>query len=308
MSQSRVFFAGLLILSSSVLAAPEISDPLTSLKDPDPAVRRAAIDQVVYQDMRRGLRPLRAELADSNVLVRESAAWALGQMRDASAASLLAARWKEEKSLLVKSAIVEAMGKIRSEEESPAVLEQAFRARSPILSRPAAIGLGLFCEWAKARVLLDRVKDSSPRVREAIALALAPYKEAESKAALEDLAMDPIATVKDRAVFSLKLQEEGEGFFGAAAQGLKSPDSSVRRISARLLGLRGALKESRAPLVELDRRDLEPGVRLEARLALAQIGRREKELERAAAEKANARAKARKKRKRRPHPQNVPSN
>jgi HEAT repeat protein len=315
--KARLFLlAGLLALSCSPARAADISDPLVSLKDPNPAVRRAAIDRVVYQDMRAGLGALRRALTDPNVLVRESAAWALGQMRDAAAAPELIGRWKAEKSLLVKSAIVDAFAKIRGE-EAPGVLQEAFRARSPLLSRPAAIGLGLIGDWPAARVLLDRVRDPSPRVREAVALALVFYEETDAKAALANLALDPVEAVKNKAVLSLKLQEKGPGFLEAAAGALKSPDPSVRRVAAHLLGLWGPLKESRPALANLDEHDLQPEVRLESRLALAELDRRQKEADLALAKKKKAeeRAKARKEaarkaalRKRKKHIQNVPVN
>jgi HEAT repeat protein len=132
---------GFLVLSPSfVFASPRLADPLASLRDPDPNLRRAAIDQVVQENLRKGIKPLRRALNDSNVLVRESAAWALGQMRDVAGAQALSNQWGGEKSLLVRVAIVEALERIRGSIARETV-KKALQDPSPIVRKAAAAGL-----------------------------------------------------------------------------------------------------------------------------------------------------------------------
>jgi len=268
-------------------AAPS-DDPIADLKASDVSVRRAAIDRIVEENLGKGLKPLRQALKDPNVLVRESAAWALGQMRDHSSAQALASTYEAEHSLLVKMAVVEACWKVGGPEAAKTLIT-AFQDSSPVLRRASALSLGLLEDWDNAQVLLQRMKDPVPAMRESVALGLASYKEKEAEDGLQTLAQDDLASVREKASFGLKLQDK-KSLFETASHALASGEEPVRLVAAHALGSWGGNKASVELLVSVQEKDTAPAVRLEAASALEEIKARE-EADRKKAEAAKKKKK-----------------
>jgi len=153
-----------LLVPSFVFATPRLADPLASLRDPDPNLRRAAIDQVVQENLRKDLKPLRRALDDSNVLVRESAAWALGKMRDIPSDRALSKKYGGEKSLLVRVAILGALGNIRGP-IAKGTLQEALQDPSPVVQKAAAAGLAEISSQEEAERLKARKSSGHKKSR-----------------------------------------------------------------------------------------------------------------------------------------------
>ena len=125
-----------------------------ALADPDPTVRRRACEEG-WRLTEIDLRPV---LDDTDSLVAESAAWALGEREDPAAVDALVAVANTHEEPLVREAAVAALGAIGNERGLAAILRAT--SDKPAIRRRAVLALAPFdgpeVDAALQRALTDR--------------------------------------------------------------------------------------------------------------------------------------------------------
>ncbi len=147
-----------------------VNDLVSALHDDDPSVRITALELAAP----RSDPPIAALLDDSDPMVVESAAWALGERSDAdpSVIDSLATIVRTHDDPLAREAAVAALGAIGDDRGLPAVLEAT--TDKPAVRRRAVIALVAFegpeveAAWERARTDRDR------QVRDAVEELLGP--------------------------------------------------------------------------------------------------------------------------------------
>jgi HEAT repeat protein len=135
-------------------------DLVHAMDDPAPSVRRTACELAGRSSSRsrRLLHALGARLADDDALVTEAAVWALGERREATAVTALAAVASGHDDVRCRESAVGALGSIGDPAGLPAVL--AALEDRPAIRRRAVVALAAFegpdVEAALARALGDR--------------------------------------------------------------------------------------------------------------------------------------------------------
>ncbi len=114
---------------------------ITFLKSPEPKIRARAAGALGKLQDSTCLGTLLKILNDPNPTVRLEAAFALGQLGDAQAEKPLIRRLNSEDDLDVKIRVVEALGKIGTEESFP-VLVTLFKEKDAKLRAEAALSVG----------------------------------------------------------------------------------------------------------------------------------------------------------------------
>ncbi len=167
---------------------------------------------------------------DANIRVKERAAWALGELEAKSAAPALIEGCKH-KGLLVRSASLNALSRLRTKTALPVFTSIA--QSDPILSlrQNATIGLGLLQDDKAIPVLAQLAADPTPEVRGAAALAMAAShsKKNNFSQALEQMKGDENPYVQQRASAGLDVVNRKNN---AVAAQLKSTDADVRLFAA----------------------------------------------------------------------------
>ncbi len=128
-------------------AASRLAIP--ALTSPDEIVRATAANSVIFLPKSEATQALTPLLADKAEFVRTEAAFALGEVRDASAAPTLIGTLQNDKSRVVKAAAATALGKI-GDVSAVEPLGAVFRSKpnedSEFLRRCAAHAIGLIAE------------------------------------------------------------------------------------------------------------------------------------------------------------------
>lgn len=122
---------------------------LPALSNADPIVRATAANAVIFLPQAEAAHSLTPLLADKSEFVRGEAAFALGEVRDASAAPPLIRTLEKDSSRVVKAAAATALGKI-GDATAVEPLGKVFRSQpnedNEFLRRCAAHAIGLIAE------------------------------------------------------------------------------------------------------------------------------------------------------------------
>jgi HEAT repeat protein len=168
---------------------------------------------------------------DASVNVRERAAWAIGQLEFTPETNRLI-KAAGDKGLLVRSAALNALIRMRARSAYPVMLQIA--KSDPVLSlrQRAVLGMGLL-RWEKAvNDLAALSSDERPEVRAAAALAMAAThsKKNDFTQILNEMKTDQDAFVQTRAQVGLDI---AQGKKAALFEDLESEDADTRLFTAQ---------------------------------------------------------------------------
>ncbi len=223
------------------------------------------------------------------VLVKERAAWALGQLdiRSQNKALLKAG---ENKSLLVRSAALDSLIRLRASSALPLLKKTA--AEDPVFSLrfKAIVGMGLLRQADAIATLVKLAQDSNEEIRGVTALAMAALqsKKNDFGDAMDYLGKDKSSFVQERAKIGKEIVNKNSS---AVLNKLESADPVVRLFAAQYFHYHGkaghisSLKNHLAAEINGD-------VKHELDLAVKGIQNRirEEEKRKAAAQKAKSAA------------------
>jgi HEAT repeat protein len=164
----RAQVAGKLGVSKDPAALPLL---IRLLGDPDYTVRRSAVAGLANFRDPASLEKIAAALDDDDLSTRQGAATVLGLAGNPQSVEALAAHARDSQGA-VRAEIIRALGRIKDERSLPAIVSAN--------------------------------QDPDPPVRLAVAEALASFSTPAARAALEALARDSVAAVRDAALASLK--------------------------------------------------------------------------------------------------------
>lgn len=258
----------------------------------------AHIDQMVKNKTRdkTALASMAALLQDPNasVGVRERVAWAMGQLDMRSDVNKLISAAKD-KGLLVRSAALNALIRMRARSAYPVFLDIA--KNDPVLSlrQRAVLGMGLL-RWEKAvNDLAELSSDERSEVRAAAALAMAAThsKKNNFTQILNEMKSDPDAFVQARAQAGLEL---AQGKRDLVAARLEDTDADVRLFAAQYYHYQGTQADLKR-VKDAANGESDEYVRLELVDAGRSIEKRIAAQKKAAAKKAAAAKAAEKKEK-----------
>jgi HEAT repeat protein len=216
-----------------------------------------------------------ALLDDPNapVNVRERAAWAIGQLRLSSEVNKLVTA-AHDKGLLVRSAALNALIRLRARSGYPVYLDIA--QSDPILSlrQRAVLAIGLL-RWDKAVNDLAKLSsDERAEVRAAAALAMAATqsKRNDFTQILKEMKQDADAFVQGRAQIALDIAQSK---FASVQKYLQSEDADVRLYAAFFFHYAGR-RADLAALKEAFNGEANDDVRDELDAAIQAINKRTK--------------------------------
>lgn len=234
------------------------------------------------------LQNLRAQLADENgdVRLRERAAWALGELRDAGAIPTLIEA-AHHKSLLIRSAAMNSLVQLRALAAVPMFIDSAQNDLILTLRQRSTLALGILHAEKGIPTLATLSSDQREEIRGAAALALGAVhsKKNDATQILKEMKKDASPYVQERAQHAL------EGIRGTAAQlkaQMNSADPDIRLFAALHYAQRGKKSDLKF-LTAAANSDADEDVRQELQEAVAAINKR------AAAHRAPSKGKSGKK-------------
>ncbi len=213
---------------------------LDYLSDPDPEIRACAVIALGRIEWPETAAQLGRLMADSVEAVRLETAFALGQLGDSNGIFPITARLRDEESVEVKCAMIEALGK---------------------LGNPVVVG-----------ILAEYASDPNPSVRGAVAFALSHMPGHSRTSDLIQLSRDSIADVRWKAVFAMSRTADSTAL-GRLRWCLKDSVSLVRQYAARAIG---ALRDSSGlkHLTDRLRREKDNLVKINLIRSIARVGDR----------------------------------
>jgi beta-lactamase regulating signal transducer with metallopeptidase domain/HEAT repeat protein len=173
---------------------------------------------------------------DSDVNVREMAAWALGDGDERSnhgASDALAAALKSDASVKVRATAAWALGNIGSRSTIPALVA-ALNDASPEVRRRALWAIGNAEPHEAPKEVMALLKDKDPEVRELAAWALYEIEDPQSAPALN--AALKVETDKDLQISYIRaIAAMGEKSVDAIRELLESSDPKIKSMAVRAL-------------------------------------------------------------------------
>jgi HEAT repeat protein len=222
---------------------------------------------------------------ETNIKVRERAAWALGQLEDRKHIDILV-KAARHKGLLIRSAALNSLLHMRSRSGLPVYIEIA--ENDPVLSlrQRAVVALGLL-RWEKTITPLVKLSsDPKEEIRGISTLAMAATHSSANdfSEALGEMKVDPSLYVQERAHKALDVIQRKNTL---VREHLESTDADIRLFAALYFHFHGTSADSTALKASMDG---EPNdeVRYEMGKAIAAIKQRAAEKARKAAAKKAA--------------------
>jgi len=214
-----------------------ISSPSHALisKDDPPEKTIQYIDQLVSQKKppnKEAIQSLVAALSDPDysILVKERAAWAIGQLglKDHTPSLREAAK---HKSLLVRSAALDALLRLRADSGIPIYVNIAKNDPILVLRKKATLGLGLLRSEKSIKPVVDLSADEKEEIRGASVLAMAALHSSKNdfREVLKEMMKDQSAYVQQRAKVGLDIANKN---FASVKTHLTSSDPDVRLVVA----------------------------------------------------------------------------
>jgi hypothetical protein len=245
------------------------------------------IDHMVKTNVRdkTTLASMAALLQDPNasVGVRERVAWAMGQLDMRSDVNKLIAAARD-KGLLVRSAALNALIRMRARSAYPVLLDIAKSDPVLTLRQRAVLGMGLL-RWEKAvNDLAQLSSDERPEVRAAAVLAMAAThsKKNDFSQILKEMKTDPDPYVQARAQTALDLVQ---GKRDVIASFLESDDADTRLFTAQYYHYQGTQADLKQ-VKDAANGESDDAVRAELKDAARAIEKRAEAQKKAAAQKA----------------------
>ena len=210
------------------------------LSDPDPKVRTRAVIALGRIEWPETATQLGGLITDSVEAVRLETAFALGQVGDSNGIFPITAVLRDEQSVEVKCAMIEALGK---------------------MGNPVVVG-----------VLAEYASDPDPLIRGAVAFALSHMPGHGRTSDLIHLSRDSIADVRRKAVYAMTRTADSTAL-GRLRWCLKDSVSLVRQFAARAIG---ALRDSAGlkHLTDRLRREKDNLVKINLIRSIARVGNR----------------------------------
>ena len=236
--------------------------------DPDPQVRNTAAWALGQIEDRAATPALLAAMAgDRAVEVRRTCVWALGQLEDPAAVDGLI-RATHDADADVRRTALWALGQIEDARAVPG-LSAALRDGDVEVRRTAAWALGQIESKESVPALTAAMRDADREVRSTAVWALGQIESPDAVPALVGILHDPDANVRKQAVWALG-QIESETAVAPLGSLLQSDDDAeVRQTAAWALGQIEA--KSSIPGLSAALRDRVPEVRAMAAWALGQV-------------------------------------
>lgn len=179
---------------------------LDYLSDPDPEIRARTVIALGRIEWPETATQLGRLMTDSVEAVRLETAFALGQLGDSNGIFPITASLRDEESIEVKCAMIEALGK---------------------MGNPVVVG-----------ILAQYASDPDPSIRGAVAFALSRMPGHGRTFDLIQLSRDSIADVRWKAVFAMSRTADSTAL-GRLRWCLKDSVSLVRQFAARAIGALG---------------------------------------------------------------------
>ena len=230
--------AGVLFLLSITpcFATLATEDPNAAIIRIESMVQKKKASAAAVQDLTDALRDPVA-----NIRVKERAAWALGELDAKSAAPALQEAAKH-KGLLVRSAALNALSRLRVASALPTFVSIA--ESDPILSlrQNATLALGLLQTEKAINPLVKLSEDPAPEIQGASALAMAAThsKKNDFSEILKEMTASPNEYVQERARAGLDAAQQKNT---AVLQQLASGDADIRLFAALYFRQHGTSKE-----------------------------------------------------------------
>ncbi|MFL5537721.1 MAG: HEAT repeat domain-containing protein [Longimicrobiaceae bacterium] len=210
---------------------------------------------------------LEAMAGDRSVEVRRTAAWALGQIEDPAAVDGLV-RAMRDADADVRHTAIWALGQLESPRAVPGLIG-ALRDDDVEVRRQAAWALGQIESKEAVPALVAAMRDADREVRSTAIWALGQIEAPEAVPGLSTALHDGDADVRKQAVWALG-QIESESAVGALSSLLQSDtDVEVRQTAAWALGQIG--KQAALPALAAGLRDRSAHVRAQSAWAIGQV-------------------------------------
>ncbi len=210
---------------------------------------------------------------NSDIRVKERAAWALGQIKAESALKALSTA-ADHKGLLVRSAAINSLIRIRAKAALPLLIKAA--TADPVLSvrQRAVSGLGLLRSDKAIQPLVDLSSDVREEIKGAAVLAMSALHSSKNDFSeiLGEMEKDPSPYVQERAKTALIL---AKGKAAQVANLFNSVDSDIRLFAALYFTSKGKAADLKI-LKPLQSSDANDDVRDEIQTAIKAIERRMK--------------------------------
>lgn len=230
----------------------------------------------------------------ANVRVRERAAWALGEL-NVKAASPALLKAATHKGLLIRSAAVTALSRLRPAAAIPIFVNIAESDPILPLRQRAVVALGGFRSDKVIDPLVKFSSDAAPEIRGAAALAMASMhsKKNDFSEILKEMTADENSYVRERAERGLDI---ATGKPGDVLNYLKSADADIRFTAAMYFDSRAGARELE-PLKDAWNTESDEDVRFQLSQAIVATKKRvqaekERKAKEARAKAAAAKAKA----------------
>lgn len=215
---------------------------------------------------------LKGALNPSNAIhVQERAAWAIGQLEyTALLPELLKAA--EHPGLLVRSAAVNALMRIKPTQALPVLISIAQQDPVLLLRQKATLALGLIKSDKNAQLLADLSSDEKPEIRGASVLAMARLHSSKNNFSeiLKEMTKDPSPYVQARAKAALNMINDKKE---TVRTYLTLEDFDIRLVAARYFYEKGMKADMKA-LKESANSEADEDVRYELNLAIRATQRR----------------------------------
>lgn len=209
--------------------------------------------------------------ADTNIRVKERAAWALGELDAKSAVAPLIEAAKH-KGLLVRSAALNALIQLRAKSALATMTEIA--ESDPILSlrQNATLGLGLIQTDKAINPLVKLSEDPNPEIRGASVLSMASLhsKKNSFSEVLKDMSADTSPYVQERVKKGFDVTKRNNK---SVLTHLETQDTDIRLFAALYFQQHGGSKDLKS-LEKFFSSEADEEVRKELKKSIAAIKRR----------------------------------
>ena len=174
---------------------------------------------------------------NSDVRVKERAAWALGQIKAESALKALA-KAAEHKGLLIRSAAINSLIRIRSNAALPILIKTAMSDPVLAVRQRAVSGLGLLRSTKAIEPLVQLSSDEREEIKGAAVLSMSALHSSKNNFSeiLGEMEKDPSVYVQERAKTALIL---AKGKAAQVAPLFSSDDSDIRLFAALYFTAKG---------------------------------------------------------------------
>jgi beta-lactamase regulating signal transducer with metallopeptidase domain len=253
--------------SASPSATPKLSARPTESRSaspsptPSPATKIVEPHPVTRPDTTAVVAALVRALEDSVASVREDAAYALGQLQDASAVDPMVARLGRDPAPKVREMIAWALGQIESRTATTALATSAQRDSSGDVRTMAVWALARIGDPAAVPGLTILLADRDAEVRGRAAWAIGTIEPSSAPVPLINALSDPSTDVRLRAAWALGKIADGNAVSRLSAT-LRDSSTEVRRAAMWALGKIGGDAAQGALLKALE--DPDPEIRARA--------------------------------------------